>query len=89
MGAEPAVEMAQFGPEVYYTRRAESGTELLESPTWAATGLVLPQSFAEFSNIQTFTTPVYSATVYGIGSDNPADPYHLTDLQKARSLIGT
>ena len=33
-----------------------------------------------------WTTPIYSATTYGVGEDNPADPYDLTIQQAAQHV---
>ena len=41
------------------------------------------------SKLTTWDLPLYCATTYGVGRDNPTNPTDLTDLQRSRSVALT
>ena len=91
----------QFGPQAVSTSRLAAGSEMQEFASWAAlpdtvtayTGETLDVIDPEGRAIAASFTPewpnsnVYFGTVYGVGDDNPADPYDLTALQQRRALV--
>ena len=54
--------------------------------TWTGTPTELV-AFDPQGSDDLLASPLYCATVFGIGDDNPTDPYMLTELQKSRSFI--
>jgi len=88
-GAEPAIEMMQMGPQAT-ALELPAITEIRQYARWSD----VPELDAGARAIVN-TMPdagswgmiVNHGTVYGVGDDNPLDPYQLTALQAGRSIM--
>ena len=85
-GSDTQIEVMQVGPEASNTYTA-TPSEIRQFGTWQA--FLQPSAYATFSanSPQNWVTPVNVASTYGTGRDNPADPYDLTSVQAARSVM--
>ena len=82
------VEVMQMGPEAS-TLELASPTEIVQYPTWS--DFLSADALASFQSrhatISEWTTPINTATTYGVGNDNPATSYTLTTQQRGRSVL--
>jgi len=85
IGAEPAVEMMQMGPEAARLDLA-TATEIRQSADWNSQLTAEGQAIAS-GMVGSWTGVVNRASIYGIGEDNPVHPFDLTELQLARSVM--
>jgi hypothetical protein len=89
-GASPAIEMMQMGPQAAHVE-LPSVTEIHTSTQWSdvpslsagARGIIA----TTMPGANTWGTAVHHGTVFGVGDDNPFDPYDLTAQQARRSVM--
>jgi hypothetical protein len=87
--AVPAVEIMQVGPQAS-TVSIPAVTDMLERSESAFEQSLSPEALFFIQNMpEPWSTHTYAATIYGVGNDNPADPYALTELQQRRSVMVT
>ena len=51
------------------------------------TELLIQDQAVPLPGLETWNTRTFCGTTYGVGKDNPVNPYSLTDQQKARSIM--
>ena len=80
------LECMQIGPEARQ-RIVTDVTEIVTFSSWQAfadtTGGTLPSALA----YDDWSTPIGVASTYGVGKDNPIDPYTLTMQQEQRAIM--
>jgi hypothetical protein len=89
-GSSLAMEMMQMGPQAAHVE-LPSVTEIHTSAQWSdvpslsagARGIIA----TTMPGANTWGTAVHHATVFGVGDDNPFDPYDLTAQQAQRSIM--
>lgn len=65
-----------------------TATELIVRSSWSEIGLdASALAIAQTMPAGNWGDPVYHGTVYGVGLDNPFEPYSVTELQASRSVL--
>ena len=87
-GAQPAIEIMQMGPQATSLEMPYS-TEIIAHDRWSEflSGESLAVATSALPSSSNWRTAMYQGTVYGVGDDNPSNPYSLTQLQRRRSVI--
>ena len=87
LGPSPAIEVMQMGPQTAALVLPRGPTaDVTAHDGWAE--LLSGEALAAANMLPgAWTTRVYSASMHGVGVDNPADPQRLTALQAARSVM--
>ncbi len=86
-GAVPAVELMQIGPQATAVL-LPNVTEIRQRSRADLPSVVSAAGVAALSGLGAqWSTSYYLASAYGVGGDNPADPYYLTALQERRSIM--
>merc|ERR1719313_13564 len=93
-GARPAIEIMQMGPQASYLELQGRSSEIQQYDSWTS----IPQLTQQARDIiatmpasadwgTTGAMVINHGTRYGVGDDNPFDPYTLTELQASRSIM--
>ena len=83
-GSDTQVECVQIGPEAERLIFPPL-TEIVQYDEW--TDFASADDIAGYSSWAAWGSKVNTATVYGVGMDNPSNPLSLTELQANRSLM--
>ena len=85
--SQPAIEVLQMGPQSSAVE-VPTVTELVRHSSWSQIGLS-PQALAIANSMPSgsWNDPIYHGTHFGVGLDNPFEPYQVSDLQARRSVL--